>query len=207
MRVRARSAALRSPRAARRGLDHVQGLCCDTDPEPRPPHCQGALCWLWSGVPCTSGAAGAGLDTPVRLYLFVLLLCSFLNQVLPSAVPVMLWAGNARAGHLGEPCCRRGSCPWVAQQLCHRVVLLGRAQAVSAHPRKSRARQGLHSDSKGSSSAARGHFRPMCHPLACPIHTGLNTGLLLQSSSAPCAMLLFPRKHHFDKSWPSFSSA
>lgn len=28
------------------------------------------------------------MDTPLRLYLFVLLLCSFLNQVLPSSVSV-----------------------------------------------------------------------------------------------------------------------
>lgn len=48
----------------------------------------GARCWLQAGTSHAPGAAGAGLDTPVRLYLFVLLLCSFLNQVLPSSVPV-----------------------------------------------------------------------------------------------------------------------
>lgn len=39
-------------------------------------------------------AAGAWLDTPLNLYMFILLLCSFLNQVLPRSVPVCSGQGT-----------------------------------------------------------------------------------------------------------------
>lgn len=98
---------------------------------PRPP-LPGSPMGLCTRTPCTPGAAGAVLDTPLRLYLFVLLLCSFLNQVLPSSVCVcVLWAGYLPTGPLsGGPCCRYGNClrAWVEQQLCHRVECPGLRQ-------------------------------------------------------------------------------
>lgn len=132
---------MRSPWAARRGREHSWRLCCDADLGPRPPCCQGALCWLWAGAPCAPGAlaaAGAGLDTPLHLYLFVLLLCNFLNQVLPSSVPVCSGQGMRLQDTSPPPAPgsapgrgRQGYClcPWVDQQLCHGVKVLGLRQA------------------------------------------------------------------------------
>lgn len=193
-RARARSATPRSPWAARRGREHGQGLCGDADLGLRPPCCQGALCWLHAGAPHAPGAAGAGFDTPLCLYLFVLQLCSFLNQVLPSSVCV-LWVCACRTpcSGPGGGCCAPGRgrqgyccCPWVNQQLCHGVEL----------------------------STAGAHFTPVCvpsqHLLVPPSaethHAGLDTKRpLRQTISAPCAMLLFSPKQHFGKSQYSLS--
>lgn len=73
------------------------------------PTLPGACCWLQDSTSHAPGAAGVGLDTPVRLYLFVLLLCSFLNQVLPSSVPVCSYLqGICLQDTPGGQCSREG---------------------------------------------------------------------------------------------------
>lgn len=69
------------------------------------PTLPGSLLLAAGRVPGCPRAAGAWLDTPLHLYMFVLLLCSFLNQVLPSSVPVCSWQGQARLVPvpLGQP--------------------------------------------------------------------------------------------------------
>lgn len=60
--------------------------------------------------PACLRAAGTWLDTPLHLYMFILLLCNFLNQVLPRSMPVcsgqgtcpLVGAGRVRAYALGS---------------------------------------------------------------------------------------------------------
>lgn len=74
------------------------------------PTLPGSLLLAAGKGPACLRAAGAWLDTPLHLYTFILLLCSFLNQVLPRSMPVssgqgtcpLVGAGRVRACALGS---------------------------------------------------------------------------------------------------------
>lgn len=71
------------------------------------PTLPGSLLLAAGRGPACPKAAGAWLDTPLHLYMFVLLLRSFLNQVLPRSVPVCsgqgTWLLAGQAGAVPVP--------------------------------------------------------------------------------------------------------
>lgn len=74
------------------------------------PTLPGSLLLAVGWGPACPRAAGAWLDTPLHLYMFVLLLCNFLNQVLPRSMPVCSEQGTrllAGAGRVSA--CALGS--------------------------------------------------------------------------------------------------
>lgn len=114
--------------------------------------------WCWGtpaggcGSVCAPGAAGTGLDTPLRLYPFGLLVCSSLNLVPPSSVPAC--SGQAQ----GSPGLRAGT-GTRGGTACAR----GSPAALSLSP--SRQHRGL--QEAGSGAAGAQFVPPCCHPHRC----------------------------------------
>lgn len=166
--------------------------------------------------PACPRAAGAWLDTPLHLYMFILLLCSFLNQVLPISMPVcseqgtclLVGAGRVSAwalGSTGSSAMRLSSSGLGGQ---------GLEQAVSTCPiptQRAELGRGLHPKSNGRAGQL---VSP--HPYVPPTSTTIHRDVPLwaghqvtapSGTSVPCAMLLFSPKQHFDKSQHSLDPA
>lgn len=117
--------------------------------------------------PACPRAAGAWLDTPLHLYMFVLLLCSFLNQVLPKSMPVCSGQGMRLLEGAGRiSACALGSTGSSATRLSS-LGLGGRGaeQAVSTCPIPTQSTElgrGLHPNSNGKTAA--GVPSPLCDP-------------------------------------------
>lgn len=166
--------------------------------------------------PACPRAAGAWLDTPLHLYMFVLLLCSFLNQVLPKSMPACSGQGMHlldRAGRVSA--CALGSTGSSATRLSSLGLGgQGAEQAVSTCPIPTQSAElgrGLHPNSNGKTGQL-----VFPHPFVTPTSITIHRDVLLwaghqvtapSGTSVPCAMLLFSPKQHFDKSQHSLDPA
>lgn len=161
--------------------------------------------------PACPRAAGAWLDTPLHLYMFVLLLCNFLNQVLPRSMPVCSGQGTCLLVGAGRvSACALGLTGSSATRLSSLSLgWQGAKQAVTTCPiptQRAELGRGLHPNSNGKAGQL---VSP--HPYVPPTSTTIHRDVPLwaghqvtapSGTSVPCAMiqLLFSPKQHFDKS-------
>lgn len=133
-------------------------------------------------------SAGVWLDTPLHLYMFVLLLCNFLNQVLPRSMPVCSGQGMRLLVGAG----RVSACAlWSAGSSAMRLSSLGLSgqggeQAVSTCPiptQRAELARGLQPNSNGRAGQLVSH-----HPYVPPTSTTIQRCATLGWTPSDCSL-------------------